>query len=257
MAEKFSLKWNDFSDTIQTSFKELRNDQDFADVTLACGDQSIEAHKVVLLACSPTFKNILKRNKHPHPLIYMRGMKPDDLTALVDFMYYGEVNIFQKDLSGFLSLAEEMQLKGLADTEEQSAQHQASTNVSCKQTQQNSVNIKQEAPENPTMKPQSNWSNETRVNVERRIVSTRTNLKQTVGVDYEASMNIETLMACSYGRWICRVCQFNFKSKDHLKEHVQTHMALELPCTICWKTLRTNAEVRMHKRNCYDTVPAE
>ena len=50
------------------------------DVTLVCEDgHQIEAHKVILSLSSPLFENLLKRNKHNHPMIYMRGMKSEDL----------------------------------------------------------------------------------------------------------------------------------------------------------------------------------
>ena len=49
-------------------------------------------------------------------MIYMRGLQAKDLVAMVDFIYYGEANIYQEDLDGFLALAEELQLKGLSGT---------------------------------------------------------------------------------------------------------------------------------------------
>ena len=114
MSEKLCLQWNDFQDNIKSAFGNLREDNDFADVTLACEDgQQVEAHKVILAASSPFFQRLLGRNKHPHPLIYMRGMKSDDLLAIVDFLYRGEANVFQESLDSFLSIAEELQLKGL------------------------------------------------------------------------------------------------------------------------------------------------
>ena len=70
--EKLCLKWNDFQDLVQASFAELRADTDFTDVTLACEDQNIKTHKVILSACSPFFKKLLKTYPHPQPLIYMR-----------------------------------------------------------------------------------------------------------------------------------------------------------------------------------------
>ena len=73
-------------------------------MTLAGEDgQQVEAHKVILAASSPFFKNLLQRNKHPHPLIYMRGVKSDDLVAIVDFLYYGEANVFQDNIEAFLA----------------------------------------------------------------------------------------------------------------------------------------------------------
>ena len=111
--EKLCLKWNDFQKNLEASFAELRVDRDFTDVTLACEDQSVKAHKVILSACSPFFKKLLKTHPHPQPLVYMRGIKSSELVAVVDFIYRGEANIFQEQLESFLALAEELQLTGL------------------------------------------------------------------------------------------------------------------------------------------------
>ena len=117
--EKLCLKWNDFQNLAQVSFRELRTDNDFTDVTLACEDQSIKAHKVVLSACSPFFKKLLKTHPHPHPLIYMKGLKSNSLVAIIDFLYLGEANVSQEELDSFLTLAEELQLKGLVGNSEE------------------------------------------------------------------------------------------------------------------------------------------
>ena len=91
MSEKLCLQWNDFQ-----AFGSLREEKEFADVTLACEDgQQVEAHKVILAASSPFFKNLLKRNRHPHPLIYMKGGKFENLLAIIDFLYCGEANFYQ------------------------------------------------------------------------------------------------------------------------------------------------------------------
>ena len=113
-SEKLCLKWNDFQANLSSAFGGLRNDQDFADVTLVSEDGvHIETHKVVLASTSPFFREILKRNKHPHPMVYMRELKADELSAMIDFLYYGEANVNQESLEAFLGLAEELRLKGL------------------------------------------------------------------------------------------------------------------------------------------------
>ena len=56
MSEKLCLKWDKFQDNIKDAFGNLREDNDFADVTLACEDgQQVEAHKVILASSSPFF----------------------------------------------------------------------------------------------------------------------------------------------------------------------------------------------------------
>jgi len=123
--EKFCLKWNDFESNISHSFREIREDKDFFDITLACDDENqVSAHKVILSACSPFFRSVLRRHKHEHPLLYLKGIKHSDLTAVLNFMYHGEVNVAQDDLNTFLAVAEDLKVKGLtqqkktSDTEE-------------------------------------------------------------------------------------------------------------------------------------------
>jgi len=112
-SEKFCLKWNDFEKNISGAFREIREDKDFFDVTLACDDDQLQAHKVILSACSPFFRTILRRNKHDHPLLYLKGVKYADLVSVLNFMYHGEVNVAQEELNSFLAVAEDLKVKGL------------------------------------------------------------------------------------------------------------------------------------------------
>ena len=118
-SEKFCLRWNDFESNISSAFRELRDDKDFFDVTLACDDEQIQAHKVILSACSPFFRNILRHNPHQHPLLYLKGVKYTDLQSVLNFMYHGEVSVAQDELNSFLAIAEDLRVKGL--TQNQSA----------------------------------------------------------------------------------------------------------------------------------------
>jgi len=111
--EKFCLRWNDFETNISSAFREIREDKDFFDVTLACDNEQIQAHKVILSACSPFFRTILRRNQHSNPLLYLKGVRFTDLTSVLNFMYHGEVNVAQEELNSFLAVAEELKVKGL------------------------------------------------------------------------------------------------------------------------------------------------
>eukprot|EP00092_Neocalanus_flemingeri_P016564 GFUD01017924.1.p1 GENE.GFUD01017924.1~~GFUD01017924.1.p1 ORF type:complete len:343 (-),score=95.37 GFUD01017924.1:34-1062(-) len=123
--EKFCLRWNDFESNISGAFRELREDKDFFDVTLACDDDQLQAHKLILSACSPFFRTILRRNKHEHPLLYLKGVKYADFVSVLNFMYHGEVNVAQEELNSFLAVAEDLKVKGLtqnnSDTKQQSS----------------------------------------------------------------------------------------------------------------------------------------
>ena len=117
--EKFSLEWKDFTKNLFSCYHGLRIVPDFSDVTLVCEeDQQIEAHRIILAACSPFFNTVLKRNLSSHPMIYMRGIRTKDLVVIVDFIYHGQTNFYQEDLKDFLALAGELQLNGLAESPE-------------------------------------------------------------------------------------------------------------------------------------------
>jgi len=120
--EKFCLRWNDFETNISVAFRELREEKDFFDVTLACDDSQIQAHKVILSACSPFFRNVLRRNPHQHPLLYLKGVKYKELLSVLNFMYMGEVNVAQEELNSFLSVAEDLRVKGLTQNNSSEAQ---------------------------------------------------------------------------------------------------------------------------------------
>lgn len=113
--QQFFLKWNDFQVNMMTSFRNLRNDKSFTDVTLACEGQTCKAHKMVLSACSPYFKALLQENPSKHPIIILKDVPFTHLQAILEFMYAGEVNVSQEQLSAFLKTADRLKVKGLAE----------------------------------------------------------------------------------------------------------------------------------------------
>jgi len=112
-SEKFCLRWNDFERNISSAFKDIRDEKEFFDITIACEDEQLQAHKVILSACSPFFKKVLCRNHHQHPLLYLKGVSYKDMESVLNFMYHGEVNVAQDDLNSFLQVAEDLRVKGL------------------------------------------------------------------------------------------------------------------------------------------------
>ncbi|XP_044752216.1 protein abrupt-like isoform X4 [Coccinella septempunctata] len=113
--QQYSLRWNDFHSSILSSFRHLRDEEDFVDVTLACDGCSFTAHKVVLSACSPYFRKLLKANPCQHPIVILRDVQHKDMESLLRFMYNGEVHIGQEQLTDFLKTAQMLQVRGLAD----------------------------------------------------------------------------------------------------------------------------------------------
>ncbi|XP_044584495.1 broad-complex core protein isoform X3 [Cotesia typhae] len=111
--QHFCLRWNNYQSSITSAFENLRDDEDFVDVTLACDGKSLKAHRVVLSACSPYFRELLKSTPCKHPVIVLQDVAFSDLHALVEFIYHGEVNVHQRSLSSFLKTAEVLRVSGL------------------------------------------------------------------------------------------------------------------------------------------------
>ena len=118
---KLFLQWNDFQTTVCSAFRALHDDKNLTDVTLVSEDgQQVESHKIVLASSSPLLMDLLNRQKHPHPLIYMRGTGSEDLVSMVEFLYTGEVYVREGNLETFLTLANELKLKGFGKADEPS-----------------------------------------------------------------------------------------------------------------------------------------
>ncbi|XP_045762707.1 protein abrupt isoform X6 [Maniola jurtina] len=113
--QQYSLRWNDFHSAMVSSFRRLRDEEDFVDVTLACAGATFTAHKVVLSACSPYFRRLLKANPCQHPIVILRDVHDKDMESLLRFMYQGEVHIGQEQLKEFLRAAQLLQVRGLTD----------------------------------------------------------------------------------------------------------------------------------------------
>ncbi|XP_023237536.1 protein tramtrack, beta isoform-like isoform X1 [Centruroides sculpturatus] len=113
--EQFCLKWNNHHSNMLTVFEQLLSNEALVDVTLACEGLSMKAHKMVLSACSPFFQNLFLENPCKHPIVILKDMKYRDLKAIVDFMYRGEVNVSEDQLTALLKTAETLKVKGLAE----------------------------------------------------------------------------------------------------------------------------------------------
>ena len=110
------LVWKAFNAHTGNSLKLLLDEDAFADVTLVCDDtKQMKAHKFVLSSGSQFFRTILLNNPHTHPLIYLKGIKATQLELILKFMYFGQVEVPQLDISNFLNIAAELKIRGLTE----------------------------------------------------------------------------------------------------------------------------------------------
>ena len=259
MSEKLCLKWNDFQENVNSAFGNLREDKEFTDVTLACEDgQQIEAHKVILAASSPFFHNLLNKNvkKHHHPLIYMKGVKFEDLCAIVDFLYLGEANVFQESLDSFLGIAEELKLKGLTgQTEDIDNKTETSSARPPVQKMNSNSYLKQE---NPGLNTDSRHSsgqialaqnyNESKVTIPNFTSGDLQQLDEKVKSLMEFSENLIPDGKQGERRAkVYKVCGKEGQSMA-IRDHIEAHHleGVSLPCDVCGKECRSRLILRTH-----------
>ena len=250
MAEKLCLQWNDFKQNISTSFRNLRGDKEFTDVTLACEDgQQVEAHKAILASSSPFFKELLMKNKHPHPLLYMRALRSEDLVAMVDFLYFGEANVFQENLDSFLALAEELKLKGLTRGDDEVAKDQEMKNS----PQYQEVQPKNEKLSHKMKSTSINPGSQPYANFDTTVAAIDTNT--TVNASLEdldrqiSSMITRGDVSIKNGKLAtCNIC-----GKEGIYQNVSRHIeashisGVSHTCEICGTISRSRNGLRQHK----------
>ena len=242
MSEKLCLKWNNFQENLNSAFGSLREDNAFTDVTLACVDgKQQEAHKVILASTSPFFQNLLRKNKHGHPIVYLKGMKSEELVAMLDFLYYGEANVFQENLDSFLAIADELQLKGLTNGETA--------------TEEMPITKK----EIPVFKKEPNISARlAQTSSRNQAVSDGTvaGLNHSSEVLQGLNNDVETLMERTLkknekGKTIfrCTVCGKEAAYSNDIKKHIEAnHLeGVSIPCNLCEKIFRSRNALAQHK----------
>ena len=246
MDEIFSLKWNNFQSNVGKTFSMLRHDDDFYDVTLVTDDQNeVSAHKVVLSSCSEYFKNVLKHKKNPHLLLCLEGINIHELNGVLDYIYNGEVKIYQDDLDRFLTVAKRLKLDGLIGEVSEVKDINISQNFGMQDVHEfgeNTIDVKDfdsNADEKQKMR-HGNHKSTNLVNTEK--IETIEELDHMIEQNLQHDIN---------GKWKCMICDKISRDKTDARRHVEIHFdSLSFPCQKCGKIMRSRGTLRIHKQKC-------
>jgi len=279
--EDFLLRWDLHEKTRATSLASLWKNEAFLDVTIACDDDQIDAHKVVLSAASPLFQKILLRNENHYgrPLLYFKGTKKKQMKALLEFVYRGEVNVNPEDLEDFMHLASSLEIEGLVgdmrETNEQSDKKTElkSTIGNFEKEEISSKHSAKKLYHNEEMEMGARETKLSVLDVEEFDVHKEESLLQdvdiletdleTINTDLVTTMEAYDMMVqklmlkisdIGSKAYSCKECSYSGR-KQHVQEHVGQHIkGFVFPCSICEKTLTTKLSLRHHSRRCKPTA---
>lgn len=142
-SQQYCLRWNNHRSNLLTVFDQLLQNEAFTDVTLACdGGTSVKCHKMVLAACSPYFQCLFTELPCRHPVVVLKDVKYNDMKAILEYMYRGEVNVAHDQLGALLKVAEALKVKGLVEENGREANSSNSLPLSTTKTEsdRNDVN---------------------------------------------------------------------------------------------------------------------
>ena len=252
MAKEFILKWNDFEANASSSFKILREESEFFDVTLVSDDEHhISAHKLVLSASSEFFKNILKKSSHSNPFIYLTGESFKNLEHILDYVYEGEVGVLQENLDGFMDIAQKLKIKGLMVKNDESSVPREHVYKSKEQ-----VNAKNQKNQEKILEPY------TTLYTNNAAQELQTNLPKTEAQDTIKKPNIhetiENVLLKNGEVWECTLCGKQSQYKFNMKKHAEIHTDGDFSCNKCGKRFKTSAIFNNHKyRNKCNSNPEQ
>ena len=238
--EKFSLKWTDFEENASKAFRKLRREEeDFFDVTLVSDDEHhISAHKLVLSSSSEFFKNILRKVKQVNPVIYLYGIQAKELYSVMDYIYEGEVQLFEKDLDYFLSIAQKLRIEGIMG----STNNEEHINEEKVSTVDDIIDMPKDCADNVSY-----------MKLEKQTPRIMEKSLSLVGQDpsrVEAAKAVDELVIKKGDLWECLTCGKTTKRNSQIRLHAESHIdGLAFPCQQCGNTFRSRNALKCHKQS--------
>ncbi|KAK9752731.1 AT hook motif [Popillia japonica] len=277
-SKRVQLVWDNHLQNISDLFNILHDDDYLVDATLFCKDGYIKTHKLVLSACSPYFKQVFQVNPCKHPTIILREVTHKDMTALVEYMYKGVINVPSENLTSIIRLARDLKIKGFDNIKNIDSSTNLDNNNSDDIEAENLMNlvptcILTESNDNMNDLTDTNLYN-TSSNHKKRCNSDRSDSTDTLlkvareepvtdndfmGHIKEENMSdsdsngsetthgvLNTLNHKIY--YPCGNCQKKFPTKREMKNHKRTHAGKPFTCDFCQKGFSRTSHLIRHRR---------
>ena len=243
-SEKYSLTWDAYSDHLRDMMKELMMNDDFNDITLITEDKKhIKAHKNILSACSPVFKDIVKLDQSAKPLIYLKGIHFLEMESIIQFIYLGEATFYEERMNQFLDVARLLEIKELCNAETDTNDEEepfpcnpvTPTDNLEEQTIRSSHLVNQE--------PRDNRDKSEVVRVNGKYDCDQCGKKYTsqLGLKYHRQSAHEGV------KYACNQCDYQAITQSILKLHIESkHEGVKYACDQCDYQATTQGSLKRH-----------
>ena len=222
--EKYSLTWHTYSDHLKSMMKDLMMNEDFNDVTLVTEDKKqIRANFNILSACSPVFRDILKKEKNSNHIMYLRGIQYSEIESILQFIYLGEATFYEERMDEFLAVAKSLEIKELCNAE-------AETN------------------DEPEDEPSTTDPGTLKENLEeQRIVPDH--------IREQPPQERRREVVSANGKYECEPCQKIFASRGALHHHNKSvHEGVRHACNQCDYQAKQKSDLNIHIQSKHEGV---
>ena len=251
----YNLKWKFFTDNQDSALEELftkNNNQ--ADVTLVSDDKvAFPVHKFVIGACSPVLKDLLTKNPHPHPMIYLNGVKQFELNSILRFIYFGKTQVFQSRMEKFFETGKELKIKQLSHPFIPNNEHEVK-DFSDIEPGNKVDNIPKgvHAQDKGVLLEYDVDDGKQVVDYDRngyRCEACKALFNSKLGLIHHRRNKHEGV------RYSCDICHYKAKSKDNLKTHKDSiHEGVRYSCDSCVYKATTKSDLKKHKDSIHEGV---
>ena len=175
-------------------------------------------------------------------MIYLNGVEFKQLNHILDYIYEGEVQLYQEDLDNFLGVAQKLKINGLIEGKEMKESNYSQDVNEPDEDFENLENtqssyVKDIEVQNFDMKHENN-------KVDRAVSVVA---QQGSNVYEEARRAADQLVMKVGDSWVCKTCDKSAKTGGDIRKHAEIHIeGLSFPCQTCGDTFRSRKLLANH-----------
>ena len=244
--EKCNINWHTYSDHLRDMLYRMKNSDELTDVTLVCDDKKqFKAHKIVLSACSSVFKSIINNLPLSSSVIYLRGIKHQEIESILEFMYLGVATLHQESIDDFLNVAKNLEIKEIGkdfQTDDNSTDNDESNEP---KFDEEGENISDDNLEGNEPKFEEDCEDNFDDNLEGKPELIKKHSKDKA---WDSKTPVE-------GPFFCDYCDYKFSKKRSLDSHrSKRHTSVDKYCNICDYTTKSPNILRVHIQSKHEGV---